>query len=194
MLSEYGTSRIDFKSKNISLLDNFVIEPDPKSPVSCMTEIPKIEFKTIQNNVKNVTTNNCEYCGKGLQRSKGINVHSIIRCERKHKARFSGRTFQCDKCMMSYGRPDHLKRHRRTVHDKVRFTCSHCQTSFCRKAQMEKHIKIKQLVTSKDARDSKTQSFEISDGTENGFQCLKCTKNFFTKYLLDIHLEAEHQY
>ena len=116
------------------------------------------------------------------------------------------RLHKCDKCPYTAAQPGLVKKHARSVHEKIRdHRCDECGTCFVAKSKLELHIKAihKQIkdkfcdqcdyVTSYPDELRKHKNTIHSEDRGDGFECPKCGKVLTTKRYLRLHDLSVHQ-
>ena len=100
----------------------------------------------------------------------------------RRNAQKEERHHQCRQCNKSYGSSDHLMRHVKSVHEKIRFSCKNCEKSFHSKSNLLRHVKS----------NHEKIGYSCKKSEKRLFQCSNCQKTFPTKTNLFRHLNSIH--
>ena len=134
----------------------------------------------------------CEFCGKGFVQKGELTKHEIrvhsdnpVQCQlcqktfqahilKSHMRRHIGeKAFSCEECGKAFVESGDLIKHKKSVHEKVKYECDQCGKRFSQPDTLKTHIKI----------------------THEGyvpFNCEFCGKSFtrrkyYTDHLLSVH-------
>ena len=106
----------------------------------------------------------------------------------------------CEKCKKTFYDKGTLKKHIRSVHEKVRHTCEVCGKTFSQKGHLRGHIQsVHENVRYNCDKCDKSFSLKqlltlhIKSVHENRYNCDECGKNFSSKSSLNRHIQKVHK-
>jgi DNA-directed RNA polymerase subunit RPC12/RpoP len=110
----------------------------------------------------------CQECGKGFKAKRELVGHGVAHSKVK--------AFRCDinQCNKSYARASALVKHKKVVHEGVKYECVECGKRFGQKDAMSKH-------------------FKTVHEEEKYFKCPKCGVQFGHKHHLTRHITTVHE-
>ena len=117
----------------------------------------KTHIKTVHDEVRN---HKCHHCGKSFVWGNGLKIH-VESVHMKEKP------YQCDICFKRF-MSNFVEEHKRQVHEKIRYPCSHCDSKFACKKYLQRHI------------DKEHNGLETD---EKPYQCDLCFKTFQSDFV-----------
>ena len=131
----------------------------------------------------------CRFCGKMFNATQSLKQH-----ERVHTGE---KPFKCNVCGLCFGQASGLRQHS-VKHSDQKFHCAECDSSFCTRNYLQRHMKMHNNELEKPFKcETCGKAFSMRWGlkrhrqmhvAESAFQCNKCDKTFLFAWKLEKHL------
>ena len=141
---------------------------------------------------------NCEHCDASYPVRKSLINHKRL----KHG---EAKQFACQYCVYATTKKDHLEKHVRSQHEKVKEICEVCGKGFSEKSYLNKHIRIFHSEIEKNDKESvgteNVNKRKATDTLENkpkkskgvsSLRCSTCTAEFKELKNLNKHIKNLH--
>ncbi len=174
--------------------------PEPRRPWKYDTEY-MIGERNEGRKYKKRKKSYCDICDKSFATPTGLEKHNII----KHPERLpfvdSSESYSCNQCDMVYPMKDHLRYHKKYVHEGKEEKCDVCEEVFKNKRKLGEHRRTyhsdmeypcdKCHLKFKLNKRLQEHVRQVHD-QEKSHLCSECGKAFFSKYKLKHHMASIH--